>query len=232
MVHSYCLTAKIIQTKRIFCQKCDEYYQLHLRHDKVSLIGQFFRYLIILIGVFALGASICIIDGYLKCKPSGTDGLRSFTSRMSLTNSSVYDFVQDCVDMGTLLRIQAIIMPICLWSLYYSIIGQRSKVSDLYTTIETLAKCEDKTAQIVSRNQAKKNLHMVRQNNAGHKIENVIFDRFWYKNREDKQRRERMIKRQIAEENMRQLKQNEIDFSHQYVPRQSYATKIDEKEIL
>lgn len=28
------------------------------------------------------------------------------------------------------------------------------------------------------------------------------------------------------------MKQNEIDFSHQFVPRQSYASKIDENEIL
>ena len=88
----------------------------------------------------ALGASICMLDGYLKCKPSGTDGLRSFTSRHNLSNGSVYDFAVDCVDVGTLLRIQAIIMPICLWSLYYSIINQRNKVSNLYTSIETLPK--------------------------------------------------------------------------------------------
>ena len=143
LVHSYCLTAKIIQTKRIFCSKCDEYYQLHLRHsDKASLIGQIFRCLLAFIGVMALGATLCILDGILKCKPSGTDGLRSFTSRR---HSSVYDFaVVDCVDIGALVRIWAIIVPICLWSLYYSITNQRSKVSsNLHATIETLPKDDD-----------------------------------------------------------------------------------------
>jgi hypothetical protein len=30
-------------------------------------------------------------------------------------------FVQDCVDYGALLRIQAIILPILFWSMFYSI---------------------------------------------------------------------------------------------------------------
>ena len=46
----------------------------------------------------------------------------------------------------------------------------------------------------VSRNEAKQNLHIIRENNARRKIENVLFDRFWYQNREEKQRRERMKK--------------------------------------
>ncbi len=46
----------------------------------------------------------------------------------------------------------------------------------------------------VSRNEAKQNLHIIRENNARRKIENVLFDRFWYQNREEKQRRERMQK--------------------------------------
>lgn len=49
----------------------------------------------------------------------------------------------------------------------------------------------------------------MRENNAGHKIENVIFDRFWYQNRETKQRRERMAKQRVVEENMRIIKARE-----------------------
>ena len=58
----------------------------------------------------------------------------------------------------------------------------------------------------VSRNEAKSNLHVIRENNARRKIENVLFDRFWYQNREEKQRRERMKKRKIVEEMLRRAK--------------------------
>ena len=59
----------------------------------------------------------------------------------------------------------------------------------------------------VSRNEAKQNLHMIRENNARRKIENVLFDRFWYQNREEKQRRERMQKQRVVEENLRKSKE-------------------------
>ena len=113
-------------------------------------------------GVFALGASVCFLDGYMKCKPSGADGKRSFTSHMSFARISMTGFLEDCVDLGSLLRIQAIIMPICLWSLYYSLINQKNTVSGLDATIETLEKDTNGVRQMVSRYQAKNNLHQVR----------------------------------------------------------------------
>ena len=50
---------------------------------------------------------------------------------------------------------------------------------------------------------------MIRENNARRKIENVLFDRFWYQNREEKQRRERMKKQRVVEENLRKAKDSE-----------------------
>lgn len=63
---------------------------------------------------------------------------------------------------------------------------------------------------MVSRNEAKSNLHAIRENNARRKIENVLFDRFWYQNREEKQRRERMKKQRVVEENLRKAKEDEL----------------------
>ena len=50
-------------------------------------------------------------------------------------------------------------------------------------------------------------MHIIRENNARRKIENVLFDRFWYQNREEKQRRERMQKQRVVEENLRKSKE-------------------------
>ena len=61
----------------------------------------------------------------------------------------------------------------------------------------------------VSRYEAKQNLHTLRENNARRKIENVLFDRFWYQNREEKQRRERMQKQRVVEEKLRRAKETE-----------------------
>ena len=106
------------------------------------------------------------------------------------TGGSIFGFFEDCVDFGSLMRIQAIILPIIVWSLYYSLSTKQEK-GTFQATVEVLA---HDTIFAVSRFEAKQNLHMIRENNARRKIENVLFDRFWYQNREEKQRRERMKK--------------------------------------
>ena len=61
----------------------------------------------------------------------------------------------------------------------------------------------------VSRTEAKQNLHTIYENSKRRKIENVLFDRFWYQNREEKQRRERMQKQRVVEEKLRRAKETE-----------------------
>ena len=158
----------------------------------MSIVASVVRYIIIIFMIIAVGASFCMLDGFLKCRRSGADGLRTFTSRHSLVGSdgSFMGFISDCVDYGGLGRIQAIILPCILWSLFYSL-SSKKNTGTFQAIIEVLAYDDVK---VVSRNEAKQNLHMIRENNARRKIENVLFDRFWYQNREEKQRRERMKK--------------------------------------
>ena len=105
--HSYCLTAKIIQTRKIFCARCDEHYRLHLSKHNVSIIGSVIRYVGIIVSVLFAAASIVLLDGFLKCRQSGADGKRTFTSRHSIvgSDSSFIGFMEDCVDFGNLFRI-------------------------------------------------------------------------------------------------------------------------------
>ena len=206
-MHSYCLTAKIIQTKKIFCNKCDDHYKLHLSKHSVSIVGAVLRYIIIICLVVAFGALICILDGYLKCRRSGADGKRTFTSRISLVGSegSIFKFFEECVDFDQLMRIQAIILPIICWSLYYTLTLKKNSAA-FQAIIEVL---DYNDLKKVTRFDAKENLHKIRENTARHKIENVLFDRFWYQNREEKQRRERMKKQRSVEENIRKAKEQE-----------------------
>lgn len=90
-----------------------------------------------------------------------------------------------------------------MWSLYYSL-STAKNTGTFQAIIEVLAYDDVKD---VSRNEAKQNLHIIRENNARRKIENVLFDRFWYQNREEKQRRERMKKQRVVEENLRKSKE-------------------------
>ena len=87
------------------------------------MVGSVIRYVGIIAVVVMTAASICLLDGFLKCRTSGADGKRTFTSRHSLygNNGSFIGFLEDCVDFGALYRIQAIVLPIICWSLYYSL---------------------------------------------------------------------------------------------------------------
>ena len=107
------------------------------------------------------------------------------------------------MDFGSLFRIQAIVLPIICWSLYYSLSQAQNSSGAFSVVIETLSVHDEKS---VSRNEAKQNLHVIREHNARRKIENVLFDRFWYENREQKQRRERMKKQRVVEDNLRRAK--------------------------
>ena len=193
----------------------------------VSIVGAVVRYVFIIILVIAFGASVCFLDGYLKCRQSGADGKRTFTSRHSLigTDGSVYGFISDCVDLGSLARIQAIILPIIVWSLYYSLNSQKN-TGTFQATIEVLAFNDVKQ---INRFEAKQNLHMIRENNARRKIENVLFDRFWYTNREEKQRRERMKKQRVVEENLRKAKEAE-DLMIRNINLLNHAKEMFEKQ--
>ena len=178
MLSSWCPLHSLLFTRLLQLPELHQRLVFRLRPRR----GSFLRYLLLIITVIAVGAAICFLDGYLKCKSSGPDGKRTFTSRASLTGNSVLGFMEDCVDIGSLLRIQAIIMPMIFWSLFYSLARQRSKGSDFQATIEVIS--YDSLQNAVSRYQAKQNLHLVRETNARRSIENVIFDRFWYQNRE------------------------------------------------
>lgn len=93
-------------------------------------------------------------------------------------------------------------LPVICWSLYYSLNSQKNN-GTFQAMIEVIPYSEVRN---VSRNEAKQNLHLVRENNARRKIENVLFDRFWYMNREEKQRRERMRKQRHVEDTVKKAK--------------------------
>ena len=132
-----------------------------------------------ILSVIFLSMSICVLDGYIKCKTQITDADLTFSSEIA-TDLGLVNFIENCIDLGSLLRIQAIVLPIITWSLYYSL-GKKKTTTTLNAIVEVLPFTEFK---MVSREKAKRNLHKMRETNAKRKIENVLFDKFWYINRE------------------------------------------------
>ena len=188
-VHAYCITAHVIQTRNIFCSKCDGYYQFHMRMQNVNIIGSVLFYIFAIVFVIALSTSICILDGYVKCIEEVTNHNKTFTSNVA-AEMSLGNFLSNCIDVGSLYRIQGIVIPIIMWSLFYSLTNKKSKMS-LNAIVEILPYNGMVT---IPREKAKKNLHIIRETNIKQKIENVLFDKFWYTNRELRKRRDRIIK--------------------------------------
>lgn len=195
-VHSYCLAARVIMTEKIYCARCNEYYRFYSSDQEKGIIASVIRYVLWITMVLLLAASVTFADGYVKCYSQNTDealdSARIFTSQDNLNfqNTSVYEFFEQCVHLSALWKIEAIVVPIIIWSLYHSLNRVDSSERSSAELVEVLS-VKDRT---VTRHKAKQNLHKIRENEVRRRIENVLFDQFWYRNREIKQRRERVKK--------------------------------------
>ena len=68
-VHSYCITAKIIRTQSIFCDRCKESYRLFIKEEKMCssrLFKLLALYFAVLIASSGVAVGVIILDGYLK----------------------------------------------------------------------------------------------------------------------------------------------------------------------
>jgi hypothetical protein len=68
-LHSYCVTAKIIRTQSIFCDRCKEPYRLFIKEEKMCssrLFKLLALYFVVLISSIAVAVGIMILDGHLK----------------------------------------------------------------------------------------------------------------------------------------------------------------------
>lgn len=91
-VHSYCMTAHVIQTRKIYCTRCDDYYKLFLRQQNLNIIGSVLFYIFMIVNVIALSMSICVLDGYIKCKTRIERENLSFSSEIA-ANLGIISFV-------------------------------------------------------------------------------------------------------------------------------------------
>ena len=96
---------------------------------------------------------------------------------------------------SSMLRIIFILSIMVVWVLYYSITQQKHQ-SAVLSYVEVLPY----DSRQVSRKMSKQNLHIIREANARRKIENMLFDKFWYQSRNDKSIKGRMDRLLVARE--------------------------------
>ena len=68
-VHSYCLTAMVIRSRRIYCANCPSHFKLFIRKETICsnrLLGKLVQYLFLSLLLIAFTSSILVLDGYLK----------------------------------------------------------------------------------------------------------------------------------------------------------------------
>ena len=71
MVHSYCMTARIIRSQRIYCKKCGNAYNLYIKQEKMcsgKLLSLLFKYFLFLMIMFLCAATFLVVDAWLKTR--------------------------------------------------------------------------------------------------------------------------------------------------------------------
>ena len=67
--HIYCITAKVLRTRKIYCERCLCHYNLYIRQENICsnrLLGRLTSWiLLVLLLVFVTGA-LLVLDGFLK----------------------------------------------------------------------------------------------------------------------------------------------------------------------
>ena len=98
----------MIQTKKIYCLQCGDYLKLFMRRRDLSIVGSVLFYIFVICSIILLAMSICILDGYIKCNLRIKEQDLSFSSEIR-ADLQVMSFIENCIDLGSLLRIQAIV---------------------------------------------------------------------------------------------------------------------------
>lgn len=67
MAHAYCVTAHVLQNKRIYCQTCQEFYHLYMEKHSSGSVNFGLKNIAITISLWILVGIIVFLDGYIKC---------------------------------------------------------------------------------------------------------------------------------------------------------------------
>ena len=185
--HAYCATAFVLRTQKIYCNDCYLYYNLYVKSQRLfnqELMGDISKYLIFF--CFFTGAiyGIYVIDRYLK-QDYHEMAYDESLNQVGLTEDEIEDIhetfqagVQSQFIMVPLIVVLTMIM---IWFFYLRFVISFLKRKKL-VWVEVM---DNKDPEyMVSRNEAKKNLHLVLEITQKLKTFSYLFDKYWYRQRE------------------------------------------------
>jgi len=191
-VHTYCMTASIIHKKRIYCDKCGNYYKLFVKQEKLcsgQLLTLICNYVAVLIFTFGCIIGILILDSYLKTvyakkNPDETEKIYKenekslgvgILGRLSMNPDYLKSFdIKKSVRWTDLIPLFLVLLVLILWCFFFHlnrVIMTRKKL--IYVEVRAF---DDP----ISRQDSKQNLNLVIESNLKRKNNNKLFDKFWY----------------------------------------------------
>lgn len=93
-VHAYCMTAKIIRSQHINCDRCRQYYRLYIKQEKIctgKFVQTLTRYACLFFLIIFFAAFFLVLNSYLQSsnsKSSGESSLSPYTGVVNATNST------------------------------------------------------------------------------------------------------------------------------------------------
>ena len=194
-VHTYCMTASIIHKKRIYCEKCSNYYKLFVKQEKLcsgQLLTLICNYIAVLIFTVGCIIGILIFDSYLKTVHAKSQPVASqqifqrdrnrvggFLGWLHMNPDYSRPFnIKKSVRWTDLIPMFLIILILILWCFFFHlnrVIMTRKKL--IYVEVRAFD-------EPISRAESKQNLNLVIESNLKRKNNNMLFDKFWYQTRE------------------------------------------------
>lgn len=188
------MTASIIQKKRIYCERCGNYFKLFVKQEKLcsgQLLQLICNYVVFLIVVFGAIVGVLIFDSYLKTKyaEKNPDNVKSIYEKNKSREGGLFGWMSSnpnysksfslrrSVQWTNLIPLFFIFALLILWCVYFHInrvIQQRKKL--IYVEVRAYD-------APISRMESKKNLNLVIESNLKRKNNNSLFDKFWYQTR-------------------------------------------------
>lgn len=192
--HSYCLSAQVTRSKKIFCHTCKDPYKYFIKEEKIcntKLLKLIATYIVVFVVAMLCTSGLMIIDGYMKFRhvKENPDQIRQVVEQSNtIINPEGVDVGDATIETfefwlairwNLLIPISIIILIILLWCFYFTYqdeIALRQRI--VYLEVRP-------KSQEIQRIQSKQNLNVIIESNSRRKNNNSLFDKLWYTKRQE-----------------------------------------------
>lgn len=168
--HSYCISALVVRSQRIYCKDCGAYYFLYVKSEKLcsqELFTVMAKYVGIFLLLLAFAVCTLLLDSYLKQKHQNI--VNNTNNSFSITSNS---------NWIVMVPLTIILMSIMAWCFYFRFI----KAVQSRRRLIWFEVLDQKNNEFnISRYQAKENMHLINEVTNKLKSLNYLFDKYWYK---------------------------------------------------